>query len=237
MKRAVLLSVFLAASLIGQERPVQTVPSADGDIRITPVRHGSLMIEHTGKVIHVDPWSQGDYTGLPQADLVLITDIHGDHLDPKALDIVKREGTRIVAPPAVQEKVPEAQAIRNGESITWEGVGIEAVPMYNLNPERLKYHQKGRGNGYVLTMGGKRIYISGDTECVPEIQALKNIDVAFLCMNLPFTMPPEEAAACVKQFRPRVVYPYHYRNSDLKVFEDALKDEPGIEVRIVNWYY
>jgi len=145
----------------------------------------------------------------------------------------------ILAPAAVAETIREAQIIRNGERKTVDGITIEAVPMYNLvrgpSPGQL-YHTKGRGNGYVLTLGGKRIYISGDTECVPEIKALTGIDVAFICMNLPFTMPPEEAAECVKAFRPKIVYPYHYRNSDLNVFLNALKGESGIEVRLRNWY-
>jgi L-ascorbate metabolism protein UlaG (beta-lactamase superfamily) len=231
-----------ARSLAGgvEERPVQTIPAAKGDIKITPVRHASFVLEYGGKVIQVDPWSQGNFAGLPQADLILITDIHPDHLDPKAIEPLKKAGTAILAPPAVKEKLPEAEALKNGETKMWEGIRIEAVPMYNLvrgpNAET-RYHDKGRGNGYVLTVGGKRIYIAGDTECIPEMKALKNIDVAFVPMNLPYTMPPEEAAACVKTFRPKVVYPYHYRGSDLKVFENALKDEKGIEVRSLNWYY
>ncbi len=240
MKRITFLFLFLAAALSAQQRPVETIPTPHGDIRITPIRHASLMLQMGEGVIHVDPWSQGNYGGLPQADLILITDIHGDHMDPKAIAQVKKTGTKILAPPAVQKTVTEAEVISNGETKTVEGIQIEAVPMYNLQrgpkPGAL-YHDKGRGNGYVVTLGGKRLFFSGDTECVPEIKALKNIDVAFLTMNLPYTMPPEEAAACAKAFRPKIVYPYHYRGSDLKVFENALKGEKGIEVRIRDWYY
>ncbi len=240
MKRAAFLSVLFAAALAAQQRPVETISTPQGDIRITPIRHASLMIQMGEGVIHIDPWSQGNYSGLPPARLILITDIHGDHMDPKALATVKADSTKILAPAAVKEKITEAETIGNGETKTVEGIKIEAVPMYNLQrgpKPGAFYHDKGRGNGYVLTLGGKRLYFSGDTECVPEIKALKNIDVAFITMNLPYTMPPEEAAECVKAFRPKIVYPYHYRGSDLKVFESALKGEKGIEVRIRDWYY
>ncbi|GBC82601.1 hypothetical protein HRbin10_01728 [bacterium HR10] len=218
---------------------VDVLPTDEGEVKIRPITHGSLMLEFRGKIIHVDPWSRGNYAGLPKADIILITDIHPDHMDRAMVDQLKKETTVILAPAAVAETIREAQIIRNGERKTVEGITIEAVPMYNLvrgpSPGQL-YHTKGRGNGYVLTLGGRRVYISGDTECVPEIKALKGIDVAFICMNLPFTMPPEEAAECVKAFRPKIVYPYHYRNSDLSRFVDALKGESGIEIRLRNWY-
>ncbi len=222
-----------------QQGNVDILHTEEGELKIRPIMHGSLMLEFRGKVIHVDPWSRGTYVGLPKADLILITDIHPDHMDRAMVEQLKKDTTVILAPAAVAETIREAQIIRNGESKTVDGITVEAVPMYNLvrgpNPGQL-YHTKGRGNGYVLTLGGKRVYISGDTECVPEIKALKGIDVAFICMNLPFTMPPEEAAECVKAFRPKIVYPYHYRNSDLNIFVNALKDESGIEVRVRSWY-
>ena len=232
--------VLFAVALAAQQRPVEIISSPQGDIRITPIRHASVMLQFNDKIIHVDPWSQGNYSGLPQADLILITDIHGDHMDPKAIAQLKKEGTKIVAPAAVQETVTEAEVIQNGETKTVQGIQIEAVPMYNLErgprPGTL-YHDKGRGNGYVLTLGGKRMYFSGDTECVPEIKKLKNIDVAFLTMNLPYTMPPGEAAACTRAFRPKIVYPYHYRGSDLKLFQRALRRREDIVVRVRDWYY
>ena len=197
------------------------------------------MIEAGGKVIHVDPSTQGNYAGLPKADLILITDIHGDHLDPKAIEAVKKAGTAMIAPAAVAKTVTDAKVLANGESKTWEDWNIEAMPMYNLTrgPAAGKfYHDKGRGNGYVLTYGGMRFYISGDTEGVPEMRALKNIDVAFVCMNLPYTMTPDEAADAVRAFRPKIVYPFHYGKSDLAVFEKGLAGS-GVEVRIRNWYY
>ena len=215
------------------------ISTASGNVRITPVHHGSVMLEIDGKVWHIDPWSRGDYSSLPKADVILITDIHGDHMDPKAIEAVKMRSTVIVAPAAVAKTVVEAQVIANGEDLIVGGVKVEAVPMYNMRrgPETGKlYHDKGRGNGYVLNVGGKRIYFSGDTEAHPEMKALKDIDVAFVTMNLPYTMPPDEAAEGVKSFRPKIVYPYHYRGSDLNVFVDALKGEQGIEVRLREWY-
>lgn len=216
-----------------------TVATSQGPIKITPIKHASVMLEFGGKVIHVDPWSQGDYTGLPKADVILITDVHGDHMDPAKIAEIKKDGTMILAPAAVAKTVTEATVINNGEKKNIAGIDVEAVPMYNLvrGPSVGKlFHDKGRGNGYVLTLAGKRIYFSGDTEAVPEMKALKNIDIAFVTMNLPYTMPPEEAAEGVKFFKPKIVYPYHYRNSDLNVFTSALKEERGIEVRLRNWY-
>lgn len=231
--------VGAAALAAGADRPVEKFDTRAGEVRITPVHHASMLIEAAGKAIQVDPWSQGNYDGLPQADLILITDIHPDHLDKAEIAKLSKAGTHIIAPAAVAAQVPEAQVLANGAATRWDGWRIEAVPMYNLKrgpaPGKL-YHDKGRGNGYVLTYGGKRFYIAGDTEGTPEMRALKNIDVAFVPMNLPYTMPPEEAAEAVRAFHPKVVYPYHYQGSDLSVFEKALAGS-GIEVRVRNWYY
>lgn len=216
-----------------------SVQTAEGLLKITPVTHGSLMLEFKGKVIHIDPWGRGDYTGLPKADLILITDIHGDHLDPAQVKKLKKSDTEIVAPEAVAKTVTEAAVLHNGRKTVVAGLEIEAVAMYNHkrgpSPGKL-YHDKGRGNGYVLTLGGKRVYISGDTACIPEMKALTDIDIAFVTMNLPYTMPPEEAAECVAAFKPKIVYPYHYRGSDLNVFTRALESHTDIEVRIRDWY-
>lgn len=232
--------VVLATTAAGQvKRPVEEFAASGGTVRITPVRHGSLMIEAGGQVVHVDPWSQGNYDGLPRADIILITDIHGDHLDRAMVEKLKKSGTVILGPEAVAKALEGVTVLRNGETTKVGAWTIEAVPMYNLKrgpAEGKFYHDKGRGNGYVVSWGGMRFYISGDTEGVPEMRALQNIDVAFVCMNLPFTMPPEEAAEAVKAFRPKIVYPYHYRGSDLSVFEKALQGT-GIEVRIRDWYY
>jgi len=211
---------------------------AGEDVRIIPITHASLILTWEGKTIHVDPWSRGDYEGQPKADLILITDSHGDHMDLKQIAEVSKEDTVILAPLAVQATVTQAEVLKNGESTTMMGIGIEAVPMYNLkrgpDPGRL-YHPKGRGNGYILTLGETRVYISGDTACTPEMKQLKDIDIAFVCMNLPYTMPPEEAAECVNAFKPAVVYPYHSRGSDLEVFKKAVT-APGVDVRVLDWY-
>ena len=219
-------------------RQVQTFETSAGAVKITPIYHASLLIEAAGKVIYVDPARPGDFKGLPPADLILITDIHPDHMDPSTISMISKPATEIMAPPAVVKTVTSASPISNGETKTWGGWTIDAIPMYNIkrgpSPGAL-YHDKGRGNGYVLTFGGKRFYFSGDTENIPEMRALKNIDVAFVCMNLPYTMPPEEAAEAVKAFHPKIVIPYHYRGSDLSVFEKDLQGT-GIEVRILDWY-
>jgi L-ascorbate metabolism protein UlaG (beta-lactamase superfamily) len=223
-------------------REIDIEKTASGNLKIIPITHASVMLEWRGKEIQIDPWSQGDYSGLAKSDLILITDIHPDHMDLKGIAAVKDTDTIIIAPEAVAKTIPEAQILRNGEkkSLIMGGtLTIEAVPMYNLtrgpSPGEL-YHTRGRGNGYVLDIGGKRLYFSGDTECVPEIKSLERIDIAFLCMNLPYTMTVQEAADCVKAFRPLIVYPYHYRGQDPNAFADALKGEKEIEVRIRKWY-
>jgi len=209
-----------------------------GDVRVTAINHASFQIEYGGKVIHVDPTSAGDYSATKQADLVLVTNIHQDHLDPAAIAKVRKPGAPVVAPKAAAGGIPSATVIANGETKTVAGVQIEAVPMYNLKrgpaPGKL-FHDKGRGNGYVLTLGARRVYIAGDTECTDEMRALKNIDAAFVPMNLPYTMPTGEAAECVKAFKPKVVFPYHYRGQNPEEFKSALQGEP-VEVRLLKWY-
>ena len=239
MVRLMLLPL-LAAAFAGAQpaRVTDDFPTAAGAVRITAIHHASLMIEGGGQVIHVDPFSQGNYEGLPQAGLILITHDHFDHLDPQALALVRGAATVVVGPESVARNLAGVAVLRNGESREFGAWKIEAVPAYNLKrgsaPGKL-FHEKGHGNGYVLTYGGKRFYVSGDTEDVPEMKALANIDVAYVCMNLPYTMPPEEAAAAVRAFKPRVAIPYHYRGSDLKVFEKALEGS-GVEVRLRDFY-
>jgi L-ascorbate metabolism protein UlaG (beta-lactamase superfamily) len=218
------------------------ITTSDGDLIIHPVNHATFVMGWNEKTIYVDPVGGGArFEGLPKPDLILITDIHGDHLNPETLEAVADEKTTFAAPAAVAEKLPEklrkqTTAMANGESKTGSGVPIEALPMYNLTAERLKFHTKGRGNGYVVTLGGKRVYISGDTEDIPEMRALKNIDVAFLCMNLPYTMTVEQAASAVRAFKPKIVYPYHYRGSDTEKFKQLVGDDGNVEVRLRDWY-
>jgi len=229
-------ALFLAT--LAQSAEVQNFKTSKGDVQITPIYHAAMLIQAGGKNIVVDPAKPADVSNVPKADLILITDIHGDHMDPALIAQVSKSDTVIFAPPAVVKTVTTAQPISNGESKMWNGWKIDAIPMYNIErgPAAGKlYHDKGRGNGYVLTYGGKRFYISGDTEGTPEMAALKNIDVAFVCMNLPYTMPPDEAAEAVKKFHPKIVIPYHYGQSDLNVFKKDL-DGTGIEVRLLDWY-
>lgn len=249
MRSAVTRFLVLAVALLstsvtagaGQEReagPGQEGDTVDG-VEITPIHHGSLMLEHQGMVIHVDPWGEGDYRELPAADILLITDVHSDHLDVELASRLMTTDTTVIGSPSVGDRWGGVDTIlENGESTVVDTVHIEAVPMYNLERgpvEGQVYHEKGRGNGYVLTFGDTRVYVSGDTECTPEMRQLRDIDVAFVSMNLPYTMTPGEAAECVAAFAPRIVYPYHYRGSDLEVFTWSLRDTE-VEVRLRDWY-
>jgi len=216
----------------------QVFSTSAGPVKITPLYHASTRIEAGGKTIYLDPAKPAKFAGLPKADLILITDIHGDHMDPESIKEISQADTEVLAAPAVVQTVTGAKPIANDETKNWQGWTIEAVPAYNLKRGPAAgqlFHPKGRDNGYILTYGGKRFYFSADTEGVPEMRALKNIDVAFVCMNLPYTMPPEEAADAVKAFHPKIVIPYHYRGSDLSVFKKALEGT-GIEVRLLDWY-
>jgi L-ascorbate metabolism protein UlaG (beta-lactamase superfamily) len=240
MKLTLLLTFLILAitSSASSETATQTFPTSAGPVKITPLFHASTLIEAGGKTIYLDPAKPANLTAHPKADLILITDIHPDHMDPDSISAVSQPTTEILAPPAVVVTVKTAKPIANGESKSWQGWTIDAIPAYNLSrgpaPGKL-FHDKGRGNGYVLTYGAVRFYFSGDTEGVPEMRELKNIDVAFVCMNLPYTMPPEEAADAVKAFHPKVVIPYHYRGSDLSIFQKKLEGT-GIEVRLLEWY-
>jgi L-ascorbate metabolism protein UlaG (beta-lactamase superfamily) len=216
-----------------ESEPLDQTP---GSPEITFIGHGTLMFRVEGKVIHVDPWTRlADYGKLPKADLVLVTHEHRDHLDLKAIEAVRKEGTVILASAIAARQINGAVALNNGDSGTWQGIAVEAVPAYYLVHMRspgVPYHPKGQGNGYVLTFASKRVYVAGDTENTPEMKALKNIYAAFLPMNLPFTMTPEMAADAAKAFRPTILYPYHYGDTDVQKLVTLLKDEKGIEVRI-----
>lgn len=213
-----------------------------GELVIHPIQHATLALEWNRQTIYVDPVGGATrFAAVPRPDLILITDLHGDHLEAATLKAVATDKTLVVAPPACVEKLPaelrpRTTVLSNTMAQTISGIRVEAVAAYNVTPERLNYHAKGRGNGYVLTLGGKRVYVSGDTEATPELQSLKNIDVAFVCMNLPYTMDVEQAAKAIAAFRPKVVYPYHSRGSNLKKLRQLLADTPGVEVRIRDWY-
>ena len=240
---ALLLVLTSSANLRANtsNRQADVIKTSQGELRITPLYHGSVMLEWAGKVIHVDPWSQGDFTDVPQADMFVITHTHRDHLDPTMVDKLKKPGTIIVGPPAVIDTLNcapacgQAETVSDSEKKTVMGIGLEGVPMYNIvqgSAPGMPFHHKGIGSGYILTFGDTRVYFSGDTECTTEMKALKNINVAFLAMNPPRTESTLEAAECAKAFKPKIVYPYHYRGSNTQEFADALKNTPGVEVRL-----
>lgn len=235
---ALVFVIAFAPSVVAAPVPAQVFKTAAGPVEITPIYHASAMIKAGGDTIYIDPAPPANIAGLKAAGLILITDIHPDHLNMADIAALSGPKTEVIAPAAVNETVKTAKVIANGESTQWHGWKITAVPMYNLKhtmPNGAPFHPKGRGNGYVLTYGGKNFYFAGDTEGTPEMRALRNIDVAFIPMNLPYTMTPAEAADAVKAFKPKVVIPYHYRGQDLQIFADALNGA-GIEVRLLDWY-
>jgi L-ascorbate metabolism protein UlaG (beta-lactamase superfamily) len=241
MKRLGLIMGILlmvgAGAVNAQEKFEQDViKTGTGELKITFIGHGTLMFTFGGKVIHVDPVGQyADYGKLPKADLMLITHEHRDHLDPKVVEMLRQPGTEIVLTQAAAGQVAGGLVMANGEVKTVAGLTIEAVPAYNLVHKRESgepFHPKGQGNGYVITFGGKRVYVAGDTENTPEMKALKGIDIAFLPMNLPYTMTPEMVADAARAFKPKVLYPYHFGKTDTARLVALLQDHPEIEVRI-----
>lgn len=233
-----LLAALSAGAAGAQAFERDTVETAAGPLHITFIGHGTLMFEFGGKVIHVDPWTRlGDYANMPKADIILLTHHHRDHLDPKALDAIRTAETQVVLTEICAEKVKGGIVMKNGDVKTVSGLEIEAVPAYNLVHMRKQgapFHPKGDGNGYVITFGDKRVYVAGDTENTPEMKGLKDIDIAFLPMNQPYTMTPEMVADASKAFKPKILHPYHFGNTDTSKLVVLLKDEPGTEVRIRN---
>jgi L-ascorbate metabolism protein UlaG (beta-lactamase superfamily) len=229
--------VLFALNAAAQEGlETDTFKTSAGDLKITFVGHGTLMFTFGGKVIHVDPVSkEADYTKLPKADLILITHQHGDHLDLKALDMIRTEKTLLVLTEACAQQVKGGTVMKNGDVQTIGGLRIEAVPAYNLvhmRSEGKPFHPKGEGNGYVIAFGDKRVYVAGDSENTPEMKKLGKIDVAFLPMNLPYTMTLEMVADAAKAFKPKVLYPYHYGETDVSKLAGLMKAAPEVEVRI-----
>lgn len=213
-----------------------TIETSQGSLEITFIGHGTLMFSINGKVIHIDPWSRlADYSKLPKADIILVTHEHMDHLDPGALKTLKKQTTDIILTEECAKQVKGGIVMKNGDSRTVQGFSITAVPAYNIVNMRDKhnpFHPKGVGNGYVVIFGDKRVYIAGDTENIPEMKDLKDIHIAFLPMNMPYTMTPEMTADAVRSFKPVIVYPYHYSETDTAILVNLLKDEKGVEVRI-----
>lgn len=245
MQRAMLLLFLLFLFTVpplpgaGQETyPKDVIPTSTGDLTITFIGHGTLMFQHQGKVIHVDPVGrEGDYSVLPDADLILVTHEHGDHLDPEAISQIRKsgDGTAIVVSRSCQGSLDGALTMENGDVETVAGFQIWAIPAYNLVHMRSQgqpYHPKGNGNGYILDFGDTRVYVAGDTENTPEMRALEGIDIAFLPMNLPYTMTPEMVADAARAFRPHILYPYHFGDTDPHELSALLEGEDWVEVRV-----
>lgn len=231
--------IFLCAAAAGgaeQQFERDIIKTSQGDLAITFLGHGTVMMEIGGKTIHIDPVVQtADYSKLPKADLIFVTHEHADHLDLKAINLVKTDKTLLVVTENVSAKVGGGIVLRNGDIKTVQGLTIEAVAAYNLVHRResgVPFHPKGIGNGYIITFGDKRVYIAGDTENTPEMKKLVGIDIAFLPMNLPYTMTPEMVADAAKAFRPKILYPYHYGATDTATLINLLKDEKDIDIRI-----
>ena len=239
-----LAPIFFSAN--AQLSAPDTEPTKMGPLTIQPIQHASLILTVHSMTIYCDPSGADNFKGMTAPDIILITDIHGDHFDLKTIDAIKKESTVLVVPQVVADKLPDADKVhlvvlKNGNQTTQSGISISAIPMYNLPESPTAMHTKGRGDGYVLGIGGKLIYISGDTQGIPEMRSLKNIDIAFICMNLPYTMDIKEAADAVLEFKPKIVYPYHYRGkdgfSDVNAFKALVEaGNKNIEVRLRNWY-
>jgi len=227
---------IVAGPTVAKPFQVDQIPTSSGDLEITFIGHGTLMLGFGGKVIHVDPFGKlADYEQLPDADLILITHEHGDHLDLGAIAAIRKSSTIIVANPAAASKIQGAEVMENGQKKTVMGLSIEAVPAYNVVHKRDNgepFHPPGRDNGYVVTFGDKRVYIAGDTENIKEMENIRPVDIAFVPANLPYTMTPEMAADAARKIRPRILYPYHYGDTEVTKITELLNDMPGIEVRI-----
>ncbi|MCQ0969468.1 MBL fold metallo-hydrolase (plasmid) [Paracoccus sp. TK19116] len=238
---AAALPRFAAAQDTAAPEATNSYEVEGGQVTFHPVEHASMVIETPGGVIYLDPVGGADlYADMPPPNLILITHEHGDHYDQPTLDALGE--VSMITNPAVHDMLPEAMQARantmaNGDTVEAMGMQIEAIPAHNTTEDRMQYHPEGRDNGYILTIGGKRFYIAGDTEPTPEMMALENIDVAFLPMNLPYTMTVEQAAEAVAAFKPAVVYPYHYRDSDVEEFARLVSEgDSGTQVIIGNWY-
>ena len=229
--------LLLSFSLIAENKfQTDVIKTSAGDLKITFVGHASLIFEFNKMIIHVDPvGSYADYSKLPKADLILITHQHPDHLDLKAIKLIKKDDTKIFCNEASLPTVVGGIVLKNGDKTDFNGIKISAVPAYNIVNKRENgeaFHPKGIGNGYVLTFANVKVYIAGDTENIPEMKNLKGIDIAFLPMNLPYTMTPAMVADAVKMFNPKILYPYHTGNTDVNELVKLLKDKKNCEVRI-----
>ncbi|RPI72201.1 MAG: MBL fold metallo-hydrolase [Ignavibacteriales bacterium] len=229
--------LFLTTLICAQNKfEKDVIKTSGGDLEITFIGHGTLMFNFNGIIIHADPFSKlADYTVLPDADIILVTHHHGDHFDPEAIEKIRKENTTIILTELCTEKFDGGTVMGNSDVQTINEIQIEAVPAYNLIHKRDNgepYHVKGTCNGYVITFGDKRVYVAGDTENTPEMKALEEIDIAFLPMNLPYTMTPEMVADAAKAFKPGILYPYHFGETDVAELTSLMKDEKDVEVRL-----
>lgn len=228
------VTLLFSHLLMAEDHEKDTFRTDSGqEVTITFIKHGSLMITYEGQHIQVDPVTMfADYSTFPKADFILVTHEHGDHLDAKAIDTLTKENTRLILNPSSRKILNKGETISNGERLQLtKKIGLDAVPAYNTTPGREQYHPRHRDNGYILTIDGLRIYIAGDTEDIPEMSALKDIDIAFLPVNQPYTMTVEQAVRAAKMFSPKVLYPYHFSDTNVNPIKDQLK-ETSIEVRI-----
>ncbi|MCF8357508.1 MAG: MBL fold metallo-hydrolase [Prolixibacteraceae bacterium] len=235
MRRIFLFSIILA--LI----PVFSFGKNNQPFEVFPLNHASMVIKYNGLTLYIDPANQYEkLTPFSVPDLILITHTHGDHYNKALIDSLKNDQTVVVGNKKAIDDLGYGKALKNGEKTEIKGIKIEAIASYNLPPENTRFHPKGEGNGYVLTLSDERVYISGDTEDTPEMRNLKNIDHAFICMNMPYTMTPEKAASAVLEFKPKKVYPYHYRQrdgfGDIEKFKELVSVDPAIEVIFLDWY-
>lgn len=232
------LAFFIFSSfLIAQNQfETDTISTSSGSLKITFIAHGTLMFDFNNLIIHVDPVSRyTDYSIMPKADIILVTHHHGDHLDSKAIELLKKQDTDLIYTETCSKQLNAGIVMKNGDSKIFKGIKIEAVPAYNIihkNENGIPFHIKGECNGYVITFGNKKIYVAGDTENIPEMKNLKKIDIAFLPMNLPYTMTPQMVADAVKKFNPKILYPYHFGSTDTNELIKLLKDEKNCEIRI-----
>lgn len=250
MNKKTILTLLLLCNILvtfGQRPKPDVFDGRKGELTIQPILHGTLLLQHNDHIIYIDPYGgEKAFEGMAKPNLILITDIHGDHLNENTLDALDTKGVQMIVPQAVADQISEKYQeqliiLANGERHKMLDMKIQAIPMYNLPESDQAKHIKGRGNGYLLHIANKKVYISGDTADITEMRELKDIDIAFVCMNLPYTMNIEQAASAVLDFKPKVVYPYHYRGkpdiSDTKAFKKLVNDKnDNIEVRLRNWY-
>ena len=239
MKQIILSAMFLMLSTLGFTAPFiyqkDVIETSAGQLSIYFIGHGSLMFDFNGKIIYVDPCSQfGNYKILPKADIILITHHHSDHFDIATISLISKNETQIILTQTTLDSLKKGIVMKNGDIKKIDNIEITAVPAYNTTPGREKFHPRGRDNGYIINLGGKRIYIAGDTENTPEMESLRNIDIAFLPMNQPYTMLPAQVASAVRRFKPKILYPYHTGETDLMAITKLLADLKEVDVRVRN---